>query len=624
MLEQAQNVLKERRYGHLSICGIKVIHTSNAVNEAREAVKNGADIIIARGLQAMHIKEHTNIPVVEIMLTGQELGLLVMQAKKAANKERPHIAFVGNVFSDMSHFEELFGITLSLFYYRNMDEHLLQITRAVESGADIIIGGDLTNQQARKYGVPSLFFSSTEESIGEALRVADLTGYAIDVEKRQTAQMEALLDTYTNGIIMIDINRCITKANHIIVEMLNKSEAALQGLPIQAVLPEIDVGSIDHLLSGTSNVYHTNVQIGERPAAIWATSFTVDGRIIGATLVCHNVSNSSHSAHKSIKNMYLRGYTAHGDLRRLSGASVLMNKVADTAKLYAMSQKPVLITGEIGTEKDMVAQGIHKASARKNGPYISVDCAGFTGSEQELILFGNIKPAQEKEAEKGALEVSNYGTLFLNDIDALTLDNQYRIFRTIHSQAFSYNNIRPGLLLDIRLIASTSRDLEELTRGGLFRQDLYYLLQALVIELPPFRKREEDRYALIKAAMEAGCEIYHRQITPTAEAWEILTRYDWPGNLIQIRAFCERLVLTAPKQKVDAAFVRYLINSLYKQPGEDSPAPQFTGSVNPEAARITAMLEKYYGNRAAVAEELGISTTTLWRRIKKYGIHTTR
>lgn len=618
MVDQAKQVLDSTHYENLTIHEIRMIGTSTAIGEAHNAMESGAEIIIARGLQAMYIREHTNAPVVEIFMTGQELGVLVQAAKKLTGQKKPYIAFVGNVFSDMSRFEELFDIRLGLYRYRNMEEHLGKIAEAVASGPDVVIGGDLANQYASKHGIACMFYESTEESIREALRIAALMGYAIDLEKRHSAQMEALLDGYTSGMILIDSNKKILRVNHIVVEIFGKSGDILAQTDLYQLMPGVEVEGIERLLNGSLEVYQAVVQVGEQDVTVWASPFREGGEIIGATLLCHSAKSVRKNSRLAMKNMQLRGFIAKNPFQTLQCSSKQMKQAVDTAKLYAVSQSTVLLVGEKGTEKDLIAQGIHMASVRREGPYVTLSCICIDEREQEARLFGQMGADGQLVSEKCALATSSYGTLYLRDIDALSPKNQHRLLNVLNTRTLSYDNICPEVLLDLRLIVSTDGDLEQMMRAGLFREDLYYRIHALCVTVPPVRERKEDILSLLKVALEQYGEQYYRGLSLTPEAWDVLREYSWPGNLIQISTFCERLILTAPKQKVDGGTMRHLLGQLYSQ--TVLPSSREALLLRPEADRIVMLMEKHYGNRNYVAKELGISITTLWRRMKKYGI----
>ncbi len=228
MLYQAHNILQEKKY---PIGEMKVIQTENAVTEARQAIGGGATIIIARGLQASLIKQYTDIPVVEIVLTAQEMALLVVRAKQIAKKPRPAIAVVGfkNMFSDMSYFDELYDIELRT-YLADQGNHLSDMAKkAMDEGADVIIGGDTTVAMASAGGFPSLFLSMTEDSMRNAFSMAQSMDYAMSVEKRTAAQMETLLDYSYNGVVHLDRDGKITAVNLLAEELLGQSQEQLRG-----------------------------------------------------------------------------------------------------------------------------------------------------------------------------------------------------------------------------------------------------------------------------------------------------------------------------------------------------------------------------------------------------------
>ena len=203
MLHQAHNILQEKK---LEIQEMRVIRTENAVTEARRSIADGASIIIARGLQASLIKQYTDIPVVEIVLTAQEMALLVMKAKQIVKKQRPVIAVVGfqNMFCDMSYFDELYGIELRTYFARQGAGLPGAVRSAMEDQADLIIGGDTAVSLATQAGVPSLFLSMTEDSMRQAFSMAESMDYAMSVEKKTAAQIETISDYSFSGIMRMD------------------------------------------------------------------------------------------------------------------------------------------------------------------------------------------------------------------------------------------------------------------------------------------------------------------------------------------------------------------------------------------------------------------------------------
>ena len=203
MLHQAHNILQEKPY---KIGEMRVIRTKDAVLEARESISAGATIIIARGLQASLIKQYTDIPVVEIVLTAQEMGLLMVKAKEILKKPKPVIAVVGfqNMFCDMSYFDAIYDIELRTYFAPDGAHLEASARQAIEEQADLLIGGDTAVGVAAKAGIPSLFLSITEDSLKNAFSMAESMAYAMEVEKKNAAQMETLLDYSFSGVIKLD------------------------------------------------------------------------------------------------------------------------------------------------------------------------------------------------------------------------------------------------------------------------------------------------------------------------------------------------------------------------------------------------------------------------------------
>lgn len=176
------------------------------------------------------------------------------------------------------------------------------------------------------------------------------------------------------------------------------------------------------------------------------------------------------------------------------------------------------------------------------------------------------------------------------------------------------------MITNVRIIATTTKNLSVLVQQGSFREDLYYLLSGLTIEVEPLRNRIEDLENLVDTYIKLYCDMYSRYHVLTSGAKKILMEYPWYGNLIQLESFCDRMILSATHRTLDEVFIKQLMNELYPIIHQQNNREKIIVYKDPEALVISEMLEKHGGNRALVAEELGISKTTLWRHMKKYGI----
>lgn len=619
MLHQAHNILQTEDY---SIKETKLINTVEAVSEARSAMARGTNIIIARGYQASLIKQYTNIPVIEIILTGQEMGLLITKAKNIVDRERPVIGVVGfnNMFCDMTYFNQIYNIELRTYLGTNTDELQNAIQQAVMDKVDIIIGGDTAIMAATNAGIPSLFLSSTEDSIREAFKVSEKMKYATDIEQKNTAQLETLLDYSFNGIIKINHQGNIVIINRIMEEILEKKSGDVVGRPLHEVIKDIDIASIDHILTDGNEIYSSFISVNNNALVVIVAPINVEGRIEGAILTCHKVKKMKQVEADILRERYLYGYIAKGNFDDIPHSSKTMQKSIALAKVYAQSKSPILIYGEIGTEKDLLAQSIHNNSLSKNGPYITVNCHGINDDMQNEILFGNAKADSGGEKEPGALATANHGTVLISEIDKLSMHSQYMLYKVIRYKSLIRNDIEKSLSIDVRIIATTTKKLSTLVQQGEFREDLYYLLNGLTIAVEPLRNRPEDLENLLGTYIKLYCDIYSRYHVLTAGAKKLLLEYTWHGNLIQLESFCDRMILTATHRTLDEVFINYLLNTLYPVIHQKSSKEKIIVYKNPEALLITETLEKHNGNRALASQELGISKTTLWRHMKKYGI----
>ena len=619
MLEQARNVIRE---DELDIDILKVIKTSDSVYEARQAVEQGAEVVLARGVQAAFIRQYTNIPVAELTLTGQEIGLMIASAKKKVpDKKCPQIALIGfkNMFSDTTYADELFDIRLKFYDITAIEQAAEKVDLAIQEGADVLLGGDTVNALAAQKGIPAQFIDSTEESIRSAIGVAKKMILTAEAEKNFTAQFETVLDNSYNGILEIDENKEIMIVNRAGEELFHKKASQLEGTALEKVIPELEQRYIDDVRSGKRDSFMTSVYVAGVPMMLTAAPIQYENKIRGAIISLYRNASVRKNDADELHSYYLKGYVAHAHFSDIRITGKEMEYCVELSKMYALSKNPVLICGEDGTDKEKLAQCIHNNSSYKAGPFVAVNCSGMTEQMQVDRLFGN-PDAEDESMKKGALAIGDHGTIVISEIEKLSLLCQYRLYRAIRYDSLIQNDLERSQTLDNRIIAITGADLYQYVEQGRFRQDLYYLLNSLTVEIPPLRKRPQDIRAIVEDCRVRFTKRYARFPKIAEDAMEALAGFGWQGNEIQLESFCERLFLTSPKKTITSDYVYFLLDTLYPVKERISEDGTTVIYQHPEAARLTELLEKHQGNRSAVAKELGISTTTLWRRMKKYGV----
>ncbi len=308
---------------------------------------------------------------------------------------------------------------------------------------------------------------------------------------------------------------------------------------------------------------------------------------------------------------------------RLIGSSQSLEKTLKQARAVADTCATVLIIGENGTGKEMLARAIHEESQRAHGPFIAVSCAALPESLIESELFGHEKGAftSATHARMGRFELADGGTLFLDEIVELTPNVQVKLLRVLQERAFERVGGTKTLTVDIRLIAASNRDLETEVEGDNFRRDLFYRLNVVPLVLPPLRERREDVPGLA-AHFAAKAAEKHGRATPQLDPALIdsLHEYDWPGNVRELENLMERLVLL---DRGPTLGLEFLPEKMLK----DLPAPgvpietTFEGAVTALKRRLIASaLEAESGNKVAAAKRLGISRSYLHRLINEFGL----
>lgn len=612
MLYQAHNILQEKKY---EINEMKVIKTEDAVTQARQSIASGASIIIARGLQASLIKQYTNIPVVEIVITAQEMALLVIKAKQILKKETPVIGVVGfqNMFCDMSYFDAIYDIDMRTYFAEKGDLLEEMAKQAVNDRVDLIIGGDTAVGIAGEQGIPSLFLSNTEDSLKNAFSMAESVDYAMGIEKRNAAQIETLLDYSFNGVARLDASGLIVDINAVMEDILGKEKDKVINLPAAAIFGELEGEPFRQVLEYGKESCSLFLEMNRMSLFAIVAPVMIDGRVEGAILTCHRMKKNRSPKGADREKQELKGFVALGEFDDILKESGKMQECVRLSKLYALSEKAVAITGETGTEKRLLAQSIHNAGINKEGPFVVQSCEGLEDITQFETIFG----------DKGAVVHAQGGSLLLEEIQCLTRANQYRLCQLIRykNRLGSSGGACPGTR--VRVMAASRFTLPQLLWRGDLSEELYYLLNGLTVKIPPLRERREDLKQRLKECMEACCEHYSRFHVLTQGAEALLLEYPWEGNLYQVENFCERLILTANKRSLDEIFVTQVLKELYPEQEKGTAIlhnekEKQEIKLPEEAGSIEEALIRFGGNQEAAAKALGMSKTTLWRKRKKY------
>ncbi|HEV8370990.1 MAG TPA: sigma-54 dependent transcriptional regulator [Pyrinomonadaceae bacterium] len=338
----------------------------------------------------------------------------------------------------------------------------------------------------------------------------------------------------------------------------------------------------------------------------------------------HIVNQAARMRLLEIENRRLREELARPPgFVHLLGASATLEKVLKQARSVAATSATVLLTGENGTGKEMLARAIHDESPRAAGPFVAVSCAALPESLIESELFGHEKGAftSATQTRKGRFELANGGTLLLDEIGDLSPTVQVKLLRVLQERSFERVGGSKTLTVDIRLIAASNRDLETEVAEGRFRQDLFFRLNVVPLALPALRERGEDIPILAAHFTAKSAQRYGRS-TPelTPKLIDVLQEYDWPGNVRELENLMERLVVLSNGEALGLEFVPEKMLRIL--PGANlQDESTLEGAVEAVKRRmILAALQSEGGNKVAAAKKLGISRSYLHRLINEFGI----
>jgi DNA-binding NtrC family response regulator len=321
------------------------------------------------------------------------------------------------------------------------------------------------------------------------------------------------------------------------------------------------------------------------------------------------------------ENIFLREQMAEAiRFENLVGRSEAMQELFSLIQDVAESDSPVLITGETGTGKELVAKAIHAKSARCNGPFIAINCGAFPEHLLESELFGHERGAftGAHRAKKGRLDLAHHGTLFLDEVGIVPLKMQVDLLRVLETKEFHRLGGTAEIEVDFRTIAATNRDLQQAIEKGEFRQDFFYRLNVISLHIPPLRERRDDIPLLAEHFLDRYSRETNKDIdTINREAMSILRQYDWPGNVRELENAIERAVVIGKKRRLDPEEFSFLAPHL-------SAAAETYSLEKTQVVHLFKVLKEFDWNITKAAQALEINRVTLHKKIKKYNLRPDR
>jgi two-component system nitrogen regulation response regulator NtrX len=366
---------------------------------------------------------------------------------------------------------------------------------------------------------------------------------------------------------------------------------------------------------------HASIESAVRATKLGAFDFVEKPLSLEKTLLV--VKNALHQRHLEEENRLLREQIYERYV--MIGDSVPMQALRQQIEFAAPTNGRVLICGENGTGKELVANLLHIRSQRGQRPFIAMNCAAIPEELIESELFGHVKGSftGASEDKEGKFAQADGGTLFLDEVGDMSSRTQSKVLRVLEDQCFTPVGGNTPLRVDVRVIASTNKNLEKEIELGSFREDLYYRLNVIPFQLPPLRERKEDVAALTHYFLEDFARRYGRKpLVLTRHALEVLEGYPWPGNVRELRNIMERFIIMSPNNRIDAFDLpeQILRRTMLASPGPDDPASLQDARDRFEREFILQKLAEYKGNVSRTAQALKIERSNLYRKMRQLGI----
>lgn len=589
---------------------IDILDLNRIDEQGRALEERGAKAIVARSGGYRHTIGTVNVPVIHLEMTTPD----ILQAIKEAKKYNKDIVLV---LSDIDYFDydcwkDLINVNIILERFNSKDEiyHRVNKYRNIKDKV-VIVGGGIPCSLARQWGMDNVFINASKESIYEAINYARKLVEDLYEQKFKNEVLKVVLDGVHDSVIAVNNEGEIRVYNERAKELLGKEKNEVLGRKLLNVFPELDF-IMDVLESKTPKVNEIR-KIKDITITSNVSVIIIDGKIEGVLCSFQDISKVQNLEKKIRYELNKKGHVAKYRFEDILTFEPVMKNVVEKAKKLGEVDNTVLLYGESGTGKEMIAQSIHNASRRSNAPFVAINCAALSESLLESELFGYEEGAftgARKGGKPGLFELAHGGTIFLDEINSMSINLQSKLLRVIEERETRRIGSDYVIPLDIRIIAATNEDLKSMVEEGKFRRDLFYRLNILELTIPPLHQRPKDIVPLFKHFLKElsdDKEIY--EIDKTVE--EQLLSYRWPGNIRELKNIASRYVIFKELDLDESE----IINN--KKDIKDNDVYIDLREINRYIeGKVINILASQGLNKTEIAKALGISRTALWKKIK--------
>ncbi len=564
------------------------------IREALEDAVENYDIVVARGITAATVaRKWPSKHLIEIELTGYDVLNAIIACKSRYNPKRIAIVYAETLRCDEEMLSYLTGIDIVVRKISNEIDTESAIMDSVSSGIDAFVcgrtGAAICDANGLHYASVEVGKEAIERSVIDAVTAAKTMEY----ERSKSVLIRQLLDDNADGEIALDADGNIIEENSIASTLIGPG---LWNIP-----------EWKEALKGHAAIEKVKI-INNLPCIVRYIPVFHNDKAIGVNIIIQNSESLRESDSKIRRGLKDRGLVARYSFDDIIGESRKFRDMVDKARRFSLVQSSILITGETGTGKELFAHSIHAASPRASEPFVAVNCAALPGNLLESELFGYVEGAFSgavRGGKAGLFEIADRGTIFLDEIGEIPLDVQSKLLRVLQEKEIRRLGDTRMRHVDVRIIAATNVDIRKKVRDGAFRSDLYYRLSILDLQLAPLRERGNDILLLSDVFLSRYAEKEgRRKPSLSSEAEELLLSYPWPGNIRELRNICEKIIVLFDGDIISGDDIRSIIIV-------DDGSIGASSDISIESLALSGIVKK-----GALAKELGMSRTTLWRKLK--------